>query len=277
VRAGKPAFGEAVRRPTDEVVSATALRRQETSGGQDRRARLLEERLLFARYRRRRDPADRDALVRRFLPLAHALATRFRHTREPYDDLFQVACLGLVNAIDRYDVERRTAFSSYAVPTIVGEIKRHFRDRTWPVAVPRDVKELALKVSHSTEELTGRRGGPPSVADLALALGITEGSVLDARLAGAVYESIALEDSGADDIGQAEAGYGRAEQRMLLEELLRFLTLRQRQVVRLRFGEELTQQQIGERVGLSQMQVSRILREAVQRLGEVVVSPARAQ
>ena len=266
-----------MRGPTDEVVSARALRRQDASDGQDRRARLLEERLLFARYRRRGDPADRDALVRRFLPLAHALAARYRHTREPYDDLFQVACLGLVNAIDRYDVERRTAFSSYAVPTIVGEIKRHFRDRTWPVGVPRDVKELALKVSRCTEELTGRRGAPPSVADLASALGISEEAVLDARLAGTVYEPITLEDSGADRIGEAEDGFGRAEQRMLLEGLLRFLTLRQRQVVRLRFGEELTQQQIGERIGLSQMQVSRILREAVQRLGDVVVSPARVQ
>jgi RNA polymerase sigma-B factor len=238
---------------------------------------MLEERLLFARYRRRGDPADRDALVRRFLPLAHALAARYRHTREPHDDIFQVACLGLVNAIDRYDVERRTAFSSYAVPTIVGEIKRHFRDRTWPVGVPRDVKELALKVSRCTEELTGRSGRPPSVADLASALRISEEAVLEARLAGGVYEPITLEDSGADRIGEAEAGYGRAEQRMLLEGLLRFLTVRQRQVVRLRFGEELTQQQIGERIGLSQMQVSRILREAVQRLGDVVVSPARVQ
>jgi RNA polymerase sigma-B factor len=266
-----------VRGPTDEVVSASALSRQETSDGQDRRARLLEERLLFARYRRRGDPVDRDALVRRFLPLAHALAARYRHSREPYEDLFQVACLGLVNAIDRYDVERPTAFSSYAVPTIMGEIKRHFRDRTWPVGVPRDVKELALKVSHSTEELTGRHGGPPSVTDLASALGISEDAVLDARQAGVVYESVALEGSGADDIGEADAGYGRAEQRMLLEGLLRFLTLRQRQVVRLRFGEELTQQQIGDRIGLSQMQVSRILRAAVQRLGDVVVSPARVQ
>ena len=266
-----------MRGPTDEVVSATALRRQQASDGQDRRARLLEERLLFARYRRRGDPADRDALVRRFLPLAHALAARYRHTREPYDDLFQVACLGLMNAIDRYDVERRTAFSSYAVPTIVGEIKRHFRDRTWPVGVPRDVKELVLKVSRSTEELTSRCGGPPSVADLAAALNISEEAVLDAQRAGIVYEPVALEDSGADDLGEAEAGYGRAEQRVLLEGLLRFLTLRQRQVVRLRFGEELTQQQIGERIGLSQMQVSRILREAVQRLGDVVVSPARVR
>jgi RNA polymerase sigma-B factor len=263
--------------PTDEVVSATALRRQQASDGQERRARLLEERLLFARYRRRGDPADRDALVRRFLPLAHALAARYSHTREPYDDLFQVACLGLINAIDRYDVERGTAFSSYAVPTIVGELKRHFRDRTWPVGVPRDVKELALKVTRSTEELTGRSGGPPSVADLAAALNISEEAVLDARRAGDVYEPVALENSGADDLGEADAGYGRAEQRMLLEGLLRFLTLRQRQIVRLRFSEELTQQEIGERTGLSQMQVSRILREALRRLGDMVVSPARAQ
>jgi RNA polymerase sigma-B factor len=115
------------------------------------------------------------------------------------------------------------------------------------------------------------------VADVASALGISEQALLDARRAGAVYEPVALEDSGVNDIGEVDAGYGHAEQRVLLEGLLRFLTLRQRQVVRLRFGEELTQQQIGERVGLSQMQVSRILRDAVQRLGDVVVSPARVQ
>ena len=238
--------------------------------------RLRADRALLERYLERRDPVDRDMLVERFLPLARALARRYQHTGEPVDDLFQVACLGLLKAIDRFDLSRDVAFSSYAVPTIVGEIKRHFRDRTWPVAVPRDVKELALKVSRSTEELTGRGGGPPSVADLASALGISEEAVLDARRAGVGYEPVALEDSGAD-LGEAEAGYGRAEQRMLLEGLLRFLTLRQRQVVRLRFGEELTQQQIGERIGLSQMQVSRILRAAVQRLGDVVLSPARVQ
>jgi RNA polymerase sigma-B factor len=182
-----------------------------------------------------------------------------------------------MKAIEGFDLTREVRFSSYATPTVLGEIKRHFRDRTWPVGVPRDVKELVLKVCRSTEELTSRCGGPPSVADLAAALSISEEAVLDAQRAGIVYEPVALEDSGADDLGEAEAGYGRAEQRVLLEGLLRFLTLRQRQVVRLRFGEELTQQQIGERVGLSQMQVSRILREAVQRLGDVVVSPARVQ
>jgi RNA polymerase sigma-B factor len=255
------------------TASVPALPRHDVRDPRDRRARLLQERLLFARYRRRGDPADREVLVRRFLPLAHALAARFRHTREPYDDLFQVACLGLVNAIDRFDVERGTAFSSYAVPTIVGELKRHFRDRTWPVGVPRDIKELGLKVERTTEELTGRTGRVPSVAELATKLGICEESVLDARVAVQGYEPTALEESGADRLGEADGGFQRAEQRVLLEGMLRFLTHRQREVVRLRFSEELTQQQIGERIGLSQMQISRILRDAIQRLGEVVVAP----
>jgi RNA polymerase sigma-B factor len=238
---------------------------------------MLQERVLFARYRARRDPRDRELLVRRFLPLAHALAARFRHSREPFDDLFQVACLGLVNAIDRFDIDRQTAFSSYAVPTIVGELKRHFRDRTWPVGVPRDVKELALRVGRATEEMTSAHGRQPAVADVAAALSVTEEEVLDARAAGMAYEPVSMEESCADTCGDDDCGYGRAEQHVLLDGMLRFLTLRQREVVRLRFGQDLTQQEIGERVGLSQMQVSRILRQAVQRLGEVAVTPARAQ
>jgi RNA polymerase sigma-B factor len=269
-------------------VSATVSRLRspslETCDPVGRKERALQERLLFSRYRARRDPADREALVRRFLPLAHALAARFRHTHEPFDDLLQVACLGLVNAIDRFDVERSTAFSSYAVPTIVGELKRHFRDRTWPVGVPRDVKELALKVGRTAEQLTSAHGSSPSVADLAHALGVSEEEVLEARCAGVAYEPVSLEvphprnddDTLTDALGRDEDGYARAEQRALLDGLLRFLTLRQREIVRLRFSEDLSQQEIGERVGLSQMQISRILRQAVQRLGEVVVEGSRS-
>ena len=109
-------------------------------------SRVAEDRALFARYLDQRDPVDRDTLVERFLPLARQLARRYERPDVPFDDLFQVACLGLVNAIDRFDLEREIAFSSYAVPTILGEIKRYFRDRTWSVRVPRDLQELALKV-----------------------------------------------------------------------------------------------------------------------------------
>jgi RNA polymerase sigma-B factor len=246
---------------------------------EERLERARHERLLFQRYHARRDPADRDALVERFLPLAHALAARFRRSREPFDDLYQVACLGLVKAIERYDLSRRTAFSSYAVPTILGELKRYFRDRTWPVCVPRDLKELAVQVDRATEELTTARGRAPSVTELADRLRVSEEEILTAHDALMAYEPISLQiprerddlDAGTlgDTLGHEEHGYWRTEQDALLEHLLRFLTRRQRQVVRLRFGEDLTQREIGERVGLSQMQVSRILREALDRLTDI--------
>jgi RNA polymerase sigma-B factor len=255
------------------------LRSVDGSDCGERRERARHERLLFQRYHARRDPADRDALVVRFLPLAHTLAARFRRSREPFDDLYQVACLGLVKAIDRFEPERGTAFSSYAVPTILGELKRYFRDRTWPVCVPRDLKELAVQLDHATEDITTARGRAPTVGELAVKLHVGEEEILEARDALMAYEPISLQvprdredlDDGTlgDTLGHDEHGYWRTEQDALLDHLLRFLTRRQREVVRLRFGEDLTQREIGERIGLSQMQVSRILREALDRLSEI--------
>jgi RNA polymerase sigma-B factor len=269
--------------PSAVVAASTSrLRGLEVADPRDRGRRARQERILFERYRARRDPVDREVLVERFLPLAHALAARFRHSSEPPDDLFQVACLGLLNAIDRFDIDRRTAFSSYAVPTIMGELRRHFRDRTWSVHVPRDLQELALKVDRVTKQLSAADGRPVSVAQVALELRVPVADVVDARGALGAYEPVSLDaprtkeddDDGviADTVGDDDGGYARAEHLALLESLLRFLTARQREVVRLRVDEDLTQEEIGERVGLSQMQVSRILRQAVQRLGEVVVT-----
>jgi RNA polymerase sigma-B factor len=261
--------------------------RRSSSGDQiDPQERLRHERALFERYRAFRDPGDRELLVRRFLPLAHHLAARFLRTREPFDDLFQVACLGLVKAIDRFDVDRNTAFSSYAVPTILGELKRYFRDKTWPVSVPRDLKDLAVKVDRTADELTTIRGHPPSMRTLAQALGIGEDDLLEAMKANTAYEPLSLDvrrhrdeddlDTVGDSLGRADHGYRRVEQHAVLEGLLRFLTRRQREVVRLRFDEDLTQQEIGDRVGLSQMQVSRILQQAMDRLGEIAGTVPRA-
>jgi RNA polymerase sigma-B factor len=262
--------------------STSRLRGLEVGDPRDWRGRARQERVLFERYRARRDPHDRDLLVERFLPLAHTLAARFRHSSEPSDDLFQVACLGLLNAIDRYDIDRRTAFSSYAVPTILGELRRHFRDRTWSVHVPRDLQELALKVQRVTKELSAADGRPVPVDQVAQVLRVTVADVVDARGALGAYEPVSLDaprtkdddEDGviADTVGDEDGGYAHVERLALLESLLRFLTARQREVVRLRVREDLTQEEIGERVGLSQMQVSRILRQAVQRLGEVVVT-----
>src|SRR3954465_6086776 len=132
--------------------------------------RADSDRRLFRRYVDERDPVDRDAIVERFLPLARQLAARYQPPEEPFDDVYQVACFGLVKAVDRFDVQRGVAFSSYAVPTIMGEIKRHFRDRTWAVRVPRDLQELALRVDRVVAELTRELGRAPSVEDVAHAI-----------------------------------------------------------------------------------------------------------
>jgi RNA polymerase sigma-B factor len=238
--------------------------------------RVGEDRALFERYLDRRDPVDRELLVERFLPLARQLARRYERPEEPFDDLFQVACLGLVKAIDRFDLSRDVAFSSYAVPTILGEIKRYFRDRTWSVRVPRDLQELALRVDRKVSELATDLHRAPTVAELAGALGLDEERVLEALEASAAYRTTSLslprhnEDEGGetvgDTVGTAEDGFGLAEHRATLDRLLQGVAPREREVLRLRFEEDLTQAEIGERIGVSQMQVSRIIRQSLARL-----------
>jgi RNA polymerase sigma-B factor len=238
--------------------------------------RVAEDRALFARYLDKRDPVDREMLVERFLPLARQLARRYQRPEEPFDDLFQVACVGLVNAIERFDLGREVAFSSYAVPTILGEIKRYFRDRTWSVRVPRDLQELALKVDRVAVELDLELHRRPTVTELSAAVGAGEEDVLEALEASGAYRAASLQaprgvdDDGGDTLGDAigieERGFAGAEDRATIERLLRVITPREREVLRLRFGHDLTQAEIGERVGVSQMQVSRIIRQAVSRL-----------
>jgi len=241
--------------------------------------RAAEDRALFERYLDRRDAVDRELLVERFLPLARQLARRYQRPEEPFDDLFQVACLGLVKAIDRFDLSRDVAFSSYAVPTILGEIKRYFRDRTWSVRVPRDLQELALRVDRKVTELATDLRRQPTVAEIAVAVGIEEEEVLEALEASGAYRATSLSTprSGDDEAGEtlgdtvgiAEDGFGLAEDRATIEQLMRAVTPREREVLRLRFEEDLTQAEIGELIGVSQMQVSRIIRQALARLRTV--------
>ena len=248
--------------------------RSERTGG-----RAGEDRALFERYLDRRDPVDRELLVERFLPLARQLARRYQRQEEPFDDLFQVACLGLVKAIDRFDLSRDVAFSSYAVPTILGEIKRYFRDRTWSVRVPRDLQELALRVDRKVTELSTDLHRQPTVAEIAAAVGIQEEEVLEALEASAAYRATSLslprngEDEGGetlgDTVGTSEDGFALAEDRATLARLLVTVSPREREVLRLRFEEDLTQAEIGERIGVSQMQVSRIIRQSIARLRTV--------
>ena len=240
-------------------------------------SRVAEDRALFARYLDKRDPVDREMLVERFLPLARQLARRYQRPDEPFDDLFQVACLGLINAIDRFSLEREVAFSSYAVPTILGEIKRYFRDRTWSVRVPRDLQDLALKVDRAVSELDLELQRKPTVAgDRREGRRRRRGTSSRrskpraptgprrCRRHGAPMRTSG--DTLGDAIGVEERGFALAEDRATIEHVMRVITPREREVLRLRFAEDLTQAEIGERVGVSQMQVSRIIRQSVARL-----------
>jgi RNA polymerase sigma-B factor len=246
--------------------------------------RVDADRALFERYLDRRDPVVRELLVERFLPLARQLARRYERAEEPFDDLFQVACLGLVKAIDRFDLSRDVAFSSYAVPTILGEIKRYFRDRTWAVRVPRDLQELALRVERKVSELSTDLRRQPTVTEIAEAAGLDEEQVLEAMGASAAYRATSLSmprtnedeagESLGDTVGTAEDGFELAEDRATLERLLSGISHREREVLRLRFEEDMTQAEIGAVIGVSQMQVSRILRQSIARLREIAERPA---
>ncbi len=248
-----------------------------------RSTRAREDRELFVRYLRNGEPDARDKLVERFLPLARQLARRYQRAEEPLDDLIQVASIGLIKAIDRFDPDRQVAFSSYAVPTILGELKRHFRDKTWSVRVPRDLQELALKVDRKVADLSRELHRSPTVTEIAEATESSEEQVLEALEAAAAYRATSIdaprgtEDDGSDTLGDQmgrdEQGFGLAEDRATLHRLLNTVTAREREVLRLRFEEDLTQAEIGERIGVSQMQVSRIIRQSLGRLRAAAQEP----
>jgi RNA polymerase sigma-B factor len=237
--------------------------------------RESEDRELFVRLKAG-DQSAREALAARFLPLARQLARRYQRADEPLDDLIQVASLGLIKAIDRFDPAREVAFSSYAVPTILGELKRHFRDRTWSVRVPRDLQELSLKVDKAVAQLSRDLRRAPTVIEIGEVVGATEEQVLEALEAAGAYRATSFDqprsndDDAGDTLGDAygtqELGFGLAEDRATLERLMASITPREREVLRLRFVEDLTQAEIGERIGVSQMQVSRLIRQSLTRL-----------
>jgi RNA polymerase sigma-B factor len=224
------------------------------------------------------DPGARDLLVERYMRLAFKLARRYSRTSEPLEDLEQVACLGLVNAVDRFDPDRGTSFSTFAVPTILGELKRHFRDRTWSVRVPRDLRDAVTAVERAGEALAAQLGRSPSAAEVAEATGLPVEQVVEAREAAPAYRCESLDrplqaDEGdgaatlADKIGADDDEIQRAEAGILVEQLAAAsLSARDREVLRLRFEDDLLQREIAARVGVSQMQVSRILRDSVRRL-----------
>ena len=240
-------------------------------------ARRERDDALLRRYHRTRDTQDRAALVQRWLPLARQLASRYHRGSEPFDDLVQVASIGLIKAIDGFDPARGIAFSSYAVPTILGELRRHFRDRTWSIRVPRRFQELALSIETATRNLTSELGRGPTVAELSAVVDASEEDVLEAlNVLSSAYRPLSLEKpAGDDDVGNAtigellgfdDVGFTNAEHRATLAALLPTLSERDQEVLRLRFEEDLTQTEIAEHIGVSQMQISRILRRSLARL-----------
>jgi RNA polymerase sigma-B factor len=250
-------LGDGVSMALPQAPSTDALTRAETTR-------------VFERYARTRDPSDQETLVLQFLPLAHHCARRYQAGGER-EDVEQVAALALVKAIDRYDPSRGIAFSSFAMPTILGEIKRYFRDHGWSVHVPRSLQELRRTVDEVTEELTGWLGRSPTIDEIAERCDTTAEAVLEARMLGTAHHPESLDRPLADQedgtlagiLGGVDPGFGAVEDLVDLDLLLSDLTPRERELLRLRFVEDLVQHEIAERLAISQMHVSRLIRQSL--------------
>jgi RNA polymerase sigma-B factor len=241
-----------------------------------------EIRHLLCRWHEDGDRAARAELAERMLPLARSLARRYAGKGEPLEDLEQVASLGLLKAIDRFDISRDVRFATFAVPTIAGELKRHFRDRGWMLRVPRDIQELCARVVRCRETLSRELGRSPTVPEVANTLGASVEQVLEALRAGDAYRMMSLDEPLADGAGALEAiggddaGFELAEHRVLLRRGLDGLGEREREIVRLRFYEGLTQREIARAVGVSQMHVSRLIRRSIDAMRDTIEPVARA-
>ena len=235
---------------------------------------------LFRRYKDKGDTAARDQLVMNHLNLVRFLASKFKNRGEPVEDLVQVGTIGLIKAIDRFDPERGLEFTTYATPTIMGEIKRHFRDKGWSVRVPRRLQELSAKVNQATDELTNQLQHSPSVEEIAEHLGASVEEVLDAMESSSAYSSVPLEGGGSSDDEEApsvidhyateDADLAASDDRIVLEQAIADFSPREQDVIRMRFVDGLTQVEIAERLGISQVQVSRLLRRTLRRLQEKI-------
>jgi RNA polymerase sigma-B factor len=267
---------------TRRVMSPTSPERPTAAGEAEASSglsRAEEDRRLLIRYHRNGDESAREQLVERLLPLARRMARRYRRSDEPLDDLVQVATLGLIKAIDRFDPARETAFSSYAVPTMLGELKRYFRDNGWAVHVPRGMQERVMQVDNAVKDLSRRLGRSPSVAEIGEMLDLAPEQVLEAMEAASAYDAVSLEsyrfgeegdgETYAESIGVEDERFELVEYGATIAPTLQALPPRDRVVLHLRFVEDLTQAEIAERVGVSQMHVSRLIRRALERLRTV--------
>ena len=251
---------------------------QHTQSGEQRNesgasARGVDER--FEAYRRSRDRRLRDELVEEHAPLAQFLARRFANRGEPIDDLVQVALVGLLKAVERFDPGRGLQFSTFATPTILGELKRHFRDRGWAVRVPRRIQELHLQLGRIIASLGQEHGRSPTPREVAERAGVSEEEVLEAMEAGSLYRLVSLDGPATRDdeaselvsgLGEEDPEFEQIERRAELDVMLGVLPDRERRIVELRFFDGLTQSEIAERVGVSQMHVSRLLARSLEML-----------
>jgi RNA polymerase sigma-B factor len=245
-----------------------------STAGSDTSGRELDAR--FAEYRRTHDRDLRNELVEAHVRLAEFLARRFQHRGEPLDDLRQVALVGLLKAVDRFEPERGLQFSSFATPTIIGELKRHFRDKGWAVRVPRRIQELHLELEQTVATLTQDLQRPPLTAEIAERAGAWEEDVLEAMEANSLYRLPSIDAARTDGetrasderSGVEDEEFDAVEDRVAVRELLSVLPARERRIVWLRFFEGRTQSEIATDVGISQMHVSRLLSKSLETLGE---------
>lgn len=264
----------------------TRARAPEPAPGSGPETALASEAELLRSYARTRDERAREELVHRFLPFARSLAMRYSGGVEPSDDLVQVASLGLVSALERFDPERGVPFAAFAGPTILGELRRHFRDRVWTLRVPRGLQERIRDVETAIAKLSHELERSPTVAEIASMLGLDEASVLEAFEATVARRTVSLDQPSpagepgeespmAERIGSEDPGFELVEDRAAIDASSDVLDETEREVLRLRFAEDLTQSKIAERVGYSQMHVSRILRRALGKLRAAAIEERR--
>jgi RNA polymerase sigma-B factor len=245
------------------------------------------DKVLLRRYHEQGDLAAREQLIEQYMSLVRSLARRYSYRGEQLEDLVQIGAIGLIKAIDRFDVNRGVELTTYATPNIIGEIKRHFRDRGWAVRVPRGLQELNIQLSRLIEELTVSNGRSPTIPELAKAAGVTDEEVLEALESGRAYSSLSLSaGSGGHDedgeldplesLGTEEHQYEVSEDRAVLAPGFRVLDERERQILHLRFFEGLTQSQIAQQVGISQMHVSRLIRRSLEKIRDEIAAEQSA-
>ena len=245
------------------------------------------DKALLRRYHEQGDLAAREQLIEQYMSLVRSLARRYSYRGEQLDDLVQIGAIGLIKAIDRFDVNRGVELTTYATPNIIGEIKRHFRDRGWSVRVPRGLQELNIQLSRLIEDLTVQNGRSPTIPELAKAAGVTDEEVLEALESGRAYSSLSLSagSGGQDDdgevdplesLGTVEHQYEVSEDRAVLAPGFRVLDQRERTILHLRFFEGLTQSQIAQQVGISQMHVSRLIRRSLEKIRNEIAAEQSA-